>query len=141
MNESPSKNLSFRDAFREAGFCGRSALIFSSWFCTGLVPWAPGTFGSLATLPLIAVLTYLGTVFHGIAIIIFFPLAVWASQFSSILLKNKDPPGVVIDEVIRLMLTFFLLPLSWISLFSGFMFFRVFDIHRSVTIKFHSMYQ
>jgi phosphatidylglycerophosphatase A len=127
-NEFSLQNLKFSDAFKKARITGKTALILSTWFGTGLAPKMPGTIGSLAAIPLVAALTYLGTVYVGIALVVLVPLAVWSSHLSSILLKKKDPSEIVIDEVAGLLLTLFLLPLSWTTILSGFVFFRFFDI-------------
>lgn len=99
------------------------------------MPCAPGTFGSLAGLPLVAVVNYLGVIYAGISLIILIPLAVWSSGISQKLLERVDPPEVVIDEVAGLLVTIFLLPLSWVSLSLGLILFRVFDILKPFPIR------
>jgi phosphatidylglycerophosphatase A len=92
------------------------------------MPFAPGTFGTLASLPLIIIFKYLGPVSDIISIIVVIPLAIWASEVCKIHLKKDDPQEVVIDEAAGMFLTVFLLPVSWLSFISGFMLFRLFDI-------------
>ena len=127
-SKSQLNNLNFRDAFKRTDFQGKTALVLSTWFGTGLAPRIPGTVGSLAAVPLAAVLTHLGAVWVGIALIVLIPLSIWSSDRSRVLLNKRDPSEVVIDEVAGLLLTLFLLPLSWVTILSGFMFFRFFDI-------------
>jgi len=128
MSESRSDNLTFKESFKKADFSGKTALILSSWFGAGLMPVASGTFGTLAALPLVIVVNYLGVIYTGISLIIIIPLALWSSDISQRLLPRDDPPEVVIDEVAGYLLTTFLLPFSWLSISSGFILFRVFDI-------------
>jgi len=128
MSESRYDNLTFKESFKRADFSGKTALLLSSWFGAGLMPGAPGTFGTLAALPLVIVVNYLGVVYVGISLIVIIPLALWSSGISQGLLAKDDPPEVVIDEVAGFLLTTFLLPLSWLSISSGFVLFRVFDI-------------
>ena len=67
--------------------------------------------------------------------IIFVPLAIWSSHLSHKLLKRDDPSEVVIDEVAGILWTFFLLPLSWLTLCVGFILFRIFDIFKPFPIR------
>jgi len=55
-------------------------------------------------------------------------VAIWASQVVHNLLKKVDPSEVVIDEVAGFLLTMLWVPLSWGTLLTGFLLFRVFDI-------------
>ena len=131
----PSDNLTYHNAFKQAKLPGKMALILATWFGTGLMPWAPGTFGTLAALPVVAVLCFFGPVVSGIAFIILFYVATWSSETSRILLKKDDPSEVVIDEAAGLLLTMYLLPLTWQSLLLGFILFRLFDIWKPFPIR------
>ena len=133
-SESRSDTLSLKNSFRETGFSGKTALILASWFGTGLLPRAPGTFGSLAALPLVIAVKYLGTLSVGIALILCIPLAIWSAGYSGKLMKQDDPPEVVIDEVAGLLVTLSFLPLSWLGVSLGFVLFRVFDIWKPFPI-------
>lgn len=135
MSESGSANLTFTETFKKAGFSGRVALLLSTWFGTGLLPGAPGTFGTLAALPLVIVINYLGTACAGISLIGVTILAVWSSGVSQKLMGRDDPPEVVIDEVAGFLVTIFLLPLSWLSLALGFALFRAFDILKPFPVR------
>ena len=128
MPENGSDIPTLTESFKEADTSGKTALFFSSWFGTGLAPFAPGTVGTLAALPLIIILNYLGLVYSVISLIVIIPLAFWASEASRILLKKKDPSEVVIDEVAGMLVAVFLLPVSWSSYIPGFLLFRFFDI-------------
>jgi len=120
--------LTFHEAFNRAGFSGKAALILSTWFGIGLAPRAPGTFGTLGALPVAAVVSYCGFLCQGIAVILVIPLAVWSAEVSRKLMAKEDPQVVVIDEAAGLLLALFLFPLSWLSIISGFVLFRFFDI-------------
>ena len=43
-------------------------------------------------------------------------------------LGGVDPGPVVIDEVMGMLITFFLIPVSWMGMLAGFLLFRVFDV-------------
>ncbi|MFC1531913.1 phosphatidylglycerophosphatase A [Thermodesulfobacteriota bacterium] len=134
MSEHRSDSLTLKEAFQEADFYGKTALLFSSWFGAGLVPGAPGTFGSLAALPPVIIVNYLGIVYAIISLITLIPLAVWASDVSQRLLGRDDPREVVIDEVVGLLIAVFLLPLTWLNIILGFLLFRIFDIFKPFPI-------
>jgi len=135
MSEPQSDSLKFREAFRKADFFERLVLCFSSWFGAGLMPGAPGTFGTLTAVPLVYVLNHLGEIYEGLALIFFIPTAIWSSGFCERRLGRNDPPEVVIDEVAGFLLTLFLLPLSWFTLCLGFVLFRFFDIAKPFPIR------
>ena len=62
-------------------------------------------------------------------------IAIWTAGRSQDLLGRNDPSEVVIDEVAGFLLTLFLLPCSWLSLGSGFVLFRLFDILKPYPVR------
>ena len=123
-----SDNPPFREAFEKGDFIDKTALVLSSWFGSGLVPVAPGTFGTLAAVAPVAVIKYLGWIPESIFIVMVVFLALWSSHVTRDCLVREDPPEVVIDEAAGFCFSVFLLPLSVLSLCLGFLFFRLFDI-------------
>ena len=77
----------------------RSARWLATWFGCGHSPLAPGTVGSLGTLPLHFALRALGPVPHAIVTVALTAVGVWAAQRVSDSLGEEDPSSVVIDEV------------------------------------------
>ena len=71
----------------------------ATWFGCGKSPIAPGTVGSLGTLPLHFALRSLGPVPHTLVTIGLTAAGIWAAQRVSDSLGEKDPSSVVIDEV------------------------------------------
>jgi phosphatidylglycerophosphatase A len=118
----------FREAFKKGDFADKTALILSSWFGAGLIPVAPGTFGTLAAVAPVAVIKYLGGISEGIFLIILVSFAIWSSHVTRNCLVRDDPPEVVIDEAAGFCLSVYLLPFTFLSLCSGFLLFRFFDI-------------
>ena len=135
MSKSQSVKFTIWSIFRKSNFSGKISLTLSTWFGTGLLPVAPGTFGTLAAVPLVFGLACLGTVSGAFIIAMVVAVAIWTSDRSEKLLANDDPSEVVIDEVAGFLLTMFLLPLSWLTLGLGFILFRVFDIFKPYPIK------
>ena len=77
------------------------ALIIATYFGLGLSPKAPGTVGSIGTLPLAFVLCYF---FGALGIIVAaIPIAVVGIYATDVLIRDqeeKDPGKVVVDEVV-----------------------------------------
>lgn len=119
------------------------AKILATYFGLGLSPKAPGTVGSLGTLPVVAGIAY----FYGTAGIfcfagIVFIIGVWATHQLTKNQENKDPSMVVIDEVAGQALTFALVGNmllgsweNWYLYLVGFALFRLFDIVKMGPVK------
>ena len=135
MQEEQSSQLKFIEAFKNSGLSGKISLILATWFGVGLIPGAPGTFGSLAAIPFFIVISYAGSIYTGLSLIVLFSVAVWTSDISRKLLKKNDPSMVVIDEVAGLFVAVFLLPVSIKSVLLGFLLFRIFDILKPYPIR------
>ena len=128
MSKSQSDNLSFKRLFREGNRSQKLYLVLSSWFGIGLIPGAPGTYGTLAAVPFIVGIGAFGRVWYILFFALIVTVAVWSSDRTGSLLGKEDPAEVVIDEVSGFCLTMLLLPFSWLLLGVGFILFRIFDI-------------
>ena len=114
--------------FLRADFKAKLAFILASALGAGFFPVAQGTVGTLVGIPLVFLLACLDPFAGGVFLFLFVILSVWASQVTCTLLGRDDPAEVVIDEVDGILITFFLLPFSWLYLCFGFVLFRLFDI-------------
>ncbi len=105
------------------------AAVVATWFGTGLLPKAPGTWGSAAALPLAWILMSLGgRLLLLAATLVCFLVGWWASAVYVARTKAADPSEVVIDEVAGQWLVLSLAPLDPVSYLVGFALFRLFDI-------------
>jgi len=125
----------------------RIANIVATYFGLGLSKYAPGTMGSLGTLPLAYALIYSGGFLAlMIAAAVLFIIGVKAA---AIVIKEScddDPSKVVIDETVGQLLSFsfvaglapeYLLKSSSIFYYlAGFAFFRFFDILKMGPVKY-----
>lgn len=105
--------------------------LFLSWFYTGKFPKAPGTVGSLATLPLIYLLHYLQINIYSLIalIVVLFIAAVIVTENVQKKYHLHDPQWIVIDEVIGMLITWsFVQTIDFPILFLVFSSFRMFDI-------------
>ncbi len=93
----------------------------------GRAPIAPGTFGSGAGLVVWAVLPP-SPIVHALAIVGVMVAGVWSAGEAERYYRSTDPGAVVIDEVLGMLVTLFLNPVSWAGALLGFLLFRLFDI-------------
>jgi phosphatidylglycerophosphatase A len=110
-------------------------------FGAGLLPAAPGTWGSFFTLPLI----YLASWLHpGIGLMVFLIITIFLSLWSApenVRQFGDDPPQFVMDEsagqtVVFLTAGFaYSISEDWIILLGGFVLFRIFDVLKPLGIK------
>lgn len=105
----------------------------ATWFHVGLIRPAPGTWGSMAAVPIGLVLALLGgtyLVFAGAVIV--FIAGLWAShrmiQHITDESETDDQPSIVVDEVAGQLLALTTAGVSPFLFVLGFGFFRLFDI-------------
>jgi phosphatidylglycerophosphatase A len=121
------KTLNFKD---------RLILFLASGLFLGLIPFAPGTFGSLLGILLHWLFSHL-PIFLGICSLGFVILiSVWISGRAELLLGNKDPSQIVIDEVVGMAVALAGAPIKPSLIIVAFMFFRFFDIWKPFPIKY-----
>jgi phosphatidylglycerophosphatase A len=123
-----SDTFKTRERFTESDASGKTALILATWFGTGLLPFAPGTFGTLGAVPLVLALQHYPLACRIPFFLLFLATAIWASGRAASLLDTPDPSQVVIDEVAGFLAASVLLRFSWQGLGAAFILFRVFDI-------------
>lgn len=105
-------------------------------FGSGLAPKAPGTFGTLATLPILWLMLPLSLVWY-IAIttamaVVGIYLCGKTAQDSGV----HDHGAIVWDEIVGYLITMIGVAISWQSLLVGFLLFRFFDILKPWPISF-----
>ncbi len=103
------------------------ALALATSMGVGYIPFAPGTFGSIAGLVLWWLLP--STVAVQLAsIVVIFIVGAWSGSVAERHFASTDPGPVVIDEVLGMLVTLFLNPVGWIGAGVGFLLFRLSDI-------------
>ncbi|HYN77149.1 MAG TPA: phosphatidylglycerophosphatase A [Lamprocystis sp. (in: g-proteobacteria)] len=95
---------------------------------SGLVPWAPGTFGTIAAIPLYLILALLPLGGYLVALAVVIVLGVWACDRTARDLGDQDPGAIVWDEFAGLLVTLAGAPAGWGWVVAGFVLFRGFDI-------------
>jgi len=93
----------------------------------GYAPFAPGTVGSLVGL-LIWWLMPPAAGPQAAAIAALFLAGCWSGSAAELYFQKTDPSHVVLDEVVGMLITLFMIPVGWKGAAVGFLLFRVFDI-------------
>jgi phosphatidylglycerophosphatase A len=97
-------------------------------FGSGLAPKAPGTFGTLAAIPLFLLLAPLDNMIYLTLIILMSVTGVYICGKAAKDAGVHDHGAIVWDEFVGLLITMFLMPVTWQTILVGFALFRFFDI-------------
>jgi phosphatidylglycerophosphatase A len=95
---------------------------------SGAAPKAPGTFGTIAAIPLYLLISQLSHWYYLIVVLILAGFGVWLCDRVARELGVHDHPGIVWDEWVGFLITMWLAPAGWGWLLLGFVLFRFFDI-------------
>jgi len=107
------------------------AVFLATGFGTGLLPKAPGTWGSLLAVVMAwPIHTTFGPVGLAIAAVCAFIVGAWASNVCVRKYGTEDPGQVVIDEIAGQWLVLLVAPPGWLGYGLGFVLFRIFDIYK-----------
>lgn len=104
----------------------------------GLVPFAPGTFGTLLAFPIFWLAgPRLDPAFYFGALAALFALGVWACDVTGRALGRADHRGMVWDEVVAFLLVLFFTPVFDYWQAVAFVLFRFFDIVKPPPIRYY----
>jgi len=109
--------------------------LFAFGFGAGLMPRAPGTFGTLIAVPIVAFVMQFGLAIHAVFAIAACVIGVYICGESARRLGVHDHPGIVWDEIAGFAVTMLATPLDWRWLAAGFVLFRFFDIVKPWPIR------
>lgn len=104
-------------------------------FGAGRMPLAPGTFGTLAAVPLYLVLMGAPPLTYVVMVLGLFAVGVWLCRETERDLGVHDHPGIVWDEIVGYLITMFMAPAGWPWVVAGFLLFRLFDIWKPFPIR------
>jgi len=104
-------------------------------FGSGLSPWAPGTMGTLAAIPLYLLLRPLALGWYLLLLAALTLVGIWACGKTADEMHAHDPSAIVWDEVVGFLLAMTAAPPGWPWLLAGFALFRFFDILKPWPIR------
>ena len=97
-------------------------------FGSGLAPKAPGTFGTLAAVPLFLLMSGLTPLIYGLIVLVVCIAGIYICGKAASDVGVHDHGAIVWDEFAGFFITMFMVPVSWQSVLVGFILFRIFDI-------------
>jgi phosphatidylglycerophosphatase A len=105
-------------------------------FGTGLIPFAPGTFGSLIGVTLFWFMAPVGAASYGGLVVVMFVAGIFICGQTARDVGAIDPGFIVYDEIVGFLVAMYLLPrdLRWIA--AGFVVYRIFDIWKPFPIHY-----
>ena len=106
------------------------SLSLATGFGIGLLPIAPGTYGSILGVALFLALAhlYLPLSWLILIILLLYFVSYFAVQSALKIIKKPDPGEIVIDEILGMMLVMMVVPPDPKWAFLAFILFRIFDI-------------
>lgn len=111
--------------------------LFATWFGLGLIPLAPGTFGTLGAIPLFYLLaTQLDAMAYLAATVVFSALTILVAHIYELQSPGHDEPQFVMDEVAGFLVTMALVPATPMAMVVGFLVFRALDIVKPFPISY-----
>jgi phosphatidylglycerophosphatase A len=113
----------------------RFFLFLATGFGVGYSPVAPGTLGTLVTIPIYYFLSEIPSPLYEITLVGFFFFAIWVSENAEIFFSKKDDQRIVIDEIMGFLITMLWVPKTVSFIIIGFFLFRFFDILKPFPIR------
>ncbi|MBF7074706.1 phosphatidylglycerophosphatase A [Glaciecola sp. MH2013] len=104
-------------------------------FGSGLIPMMPGTFGSIAALPLLFAMSFVNLYYFLAITVISFLFGIYLCGKTAADMKMHDHGSIVWDEIAGMMVVFIAVPINWSTLLLGFLLFRFFDILKPWPIR------
>ncbi len=103
---------------------------------SGRIPFASGTFGTIAAIPFVLVFLIIPASFIGIYITGLILVSIYCSDQAEKILGKKDPGCIVIDEIAGYVVTMSWVPVNIYTMAVGFFLFRFFDILKPGPVKY-----
>ena len=97
-------------------------------FGSGLMPKAPGTFGTIAAIPVYLLMADLSLLYFIVITAMITLAGIYFAHYTSKALGVHDHSGIVIDEIAGYLITMIAVPFDWKWMLIGFVLFRFFDI-------------
>jgi phosphatidylglycerophosphatase A len=110
-------------------------LFLAFGFGSGLAKKAPGTFGTVAAIPVYWLFAQTGIISYSLLTVFVTVAGVWICGLAADKLGEHDFGGIVWDEIAGFLITMWLVPFSWQAVGLGFILFRIFDIVKPWPIK------
>ncbi len=104
-------------------------------FGSGASPYAPGTFGTLAAVPIYILLAKLPMQWYVLMLIVTFGIGIYLCDRTAKDIGVHDHGGIVWDEFVGYWITMLAAPPGWGWVVAGFVLFRFFDVIKPFPIS------
>jgi phosphatidylglycerophosphatase A len=101
----------------------------------GASPYAPGTMGTLITVPIVWLLADWPLWVYLVVTASIIVLGTWVCEKTARDIQVHDHPGIVIDEVAGYLVTMIAIPVDVWTIVAGFILFRIFDVLKPWPIR------
>lgn len=105
-------------------------------FGSGAMPFAPGTFGTLAAVPFYYLLSQLSNTTYGIITLLCVIAGIFICDRAGKHFGVVDHSAIVWDEFASFLIVMFAIPPHWYFVLAGFLLFRLFDIWKPGPIRY-----
>jgi len=99
-------------------------------FGSGLSPKAPGTMGTLASIPIYLAIANLEIQYYIAVCFVVSAVGIAICGYTAKFLNTHDHPGIVWDEFAGFFIAMIAVTASWTNILLGFVLFRIFDIFK-----------
>ena len=103
-------------------------------FGTGLIPYAPGTFGSLVGIVLFWFMAGLPAGPYAAIVVVLFFAGIFICGLTARDVGATDPGFIVYDEIVGFLVAIYMMPADWRWVAAGFVIYRTFDIWKPFPI-------
>ncbi len=110
-------------------------LFLAFGFGSGLAKKAPGTFGTVAGIPIYWLMAQTDLLAYSLLTLLALLVGVWICDVAAKKLGEHDFGGIVWDEIVGLLITLWVVPVTWQNIGLGFVLFRFFDIVKPWPIR------
>ena len=113
----------------------KTVIFIATGAYSGYSPFAPGTVGTLAAIPLYLLIAPLEPWLYGAIVLALLPISFWSAGEAEKFFGTKDSKQIVIDEILGYFVTMFMAPAGWVYVIAGFFLFRIFDIFKPYPVN------
>ena len=113
----------------------RLIILLATWWGVGYVPFAPGTAGTIAAIPLFLLLALFPLYVYLPCVLGIGLAACWVAGRAETIFGEQDNQRIVIDEAVGFLVAMTAMPPTWPLLLVGFLLFRLFDILKPPPIR------
>ena len=110
-------------------------ILIASGLGAGFSPVVPGTMGTLIAIPIYYFISSISFPLYELTLVAFFFFSSWVAGQAERYWEKKDDRRIVIDEIMGFLVTMLWVTKTPLSIVSGFVLFRVFDILKPFPIR------